>query len=140
VLSNWNNEAVLDRETGLVWERSPNRPPRENWHRALDQCVVQSTGGRFGWRLPTIQELLGLGVPNASGRPSLQAGHPFVLSADAIGYWASTTSGFPPNGDALESAWGVDFADGFFLGFLKNGNGGELHTWCVRGGSGLDGQ
>jgi len=138
VLSNWNNDAVLDRETGLVWERAPNRPASQTWNLALFQCVFQDTGGRFGWRLPTIQELLSLAVPDASGQPHLPLGHPFVLASEN-GYWSATSGGFPPSAGTLSTAWGVDF-NGFFLGFLKNGNGGKLDTWCVRGGSGLDGQ
>lgn len=139
VLSNWNNEAVLDRETGLVWERSPNRPPSQSWSLALEKCVFQSIGGRFGWRMPTIQELLSLAEPDASGHPSLPAGHPFVLVTD-IGYWSSTTGGYPPRGSTLENAWGVDFNSGFFLQFLKTSAGNKPDIWCVRGGSGLDGQ
>lgn len=139
VLTNWNNEAVLDRETGLVWERASTRPPLANWIMSLESCTVQKTGGRYGWRLPTIQELLSLAMPDAAGHPSLPPGHPFVLDSD-VGFWSSTTSGFPPDGGTLESAWGVDFATGFFLGLLKNGNGGKPNAWCVRGGSGLDGQ
>ncbi len=137
VLSNWNSEAVLDRESGLVWERSPDPAPRQRWSTAVMGCVFKSTGGRFGWRLPTIQELLSLATPDASGEPHLPAGHPFVLSA-AAGYWTSTTSGFPPDGGTLESAWGMDFTRGDFLAFLKSSD--DLNAWCVRGGSGLDGQ
>lgn len=139
VLTNWNSEAVLDRETGLVWERAPNRPPQHTWGFSLQSCAVQKTGGRFGWRLPTIQELLSLAIPDASGRPSLPPGHPFVL-ASSVGYWSATTSGFPPDGEAFENAWGVDFDAGFLLLFMKNTTGLKPNTWCVRGGSGLDGQ
>src|SRR5438552_11782 len=53
VLANWNNEAVLDRETGLVWQRSPTgfHVP---WRAATNACIDQRTGNRFGWRLPTV--------------------------------------------------------------------------------------
>ena len=37
VLSNWNNEAVLDRETGIVWEQSPDGTQR-TWHDARKRC------------------------------------------------------------------------------------------------------
>jgi hypothetical protein len=141
VLSNWNSEAVLDRETGLVWERSPIRPPTQSWSFALLQCVFQSTGGRFGWRVPTIQELLSLTIPDASDRPSLPPGHPFVIPTTIQGYWSATSAGFPPITGPLANAWGIDFnATTFspFLQFLKSSD--DLATWCVRGGSGLDGQ
>lgn len=138
VLSNWNSEAVLDRETGLVWERSPNRPAAATWSLALQQCVFQSTGGRFGWRLPTIHELLSLTTPDAADDPRLPPGHPFVLTS-AFGYWSATSSGFPPSSGTLASAWGLD-PDGTlpFLAFLKSSN--DLAAWCVRGANGLDGQ
>src|SRR5688500_3125072 len=61
VMSNFNNEAVLDRETGLVWERSPQPPPTGvPWSQAMATCARLSVGNRLGWKLPTIQELLSL--------------------------------------------------------------------------------
>ena len=52
VLSNWNNEAVLDRETGLVWERSPVSAIRVGWFDAVAGCDGLNVANRLGWRLP----------------------------------------------------------------------------------------
>jgi hypothetical protein len=137
VLSNWNGEAVLDRETGLVWQRAP-KPVNRVWGNASFSCLFQSTGGRFGWRLPTIQELLSVGASDPSGHLVLEPGHPFVLPVPSDGYWSSTTEGPTPDGVL---AYGVDYVNGDIPALAKTGvNAGRLQAWCVRGGSGLDRQ
>src|SRR5262245_21794109 len=71
VLSNWNSAAVLDRETGLVWERSPAFGPTD-WQLANLQChSLGSPRGsrpstRMGWRLPSVEELASLVDPTQS--------------------------------------------------------------------------
>jgi hypothetical protein len=80
VLSNMNSAAVLDRETGLVWERSPSPGPFVNWLQAHYVCNKLILGNRFGWRLPTVQELASLMEPRILDVPPinwLPAGHPF---------------------------------------------------------------
>src|SRR3954470_5539434 len=47
VLSNFNNDAVLDRETGLVWERHPS--PNVALNNAY-LCSTNVIGNRQGWR------------------------------------------------------------------------------------------
>lgn len=86
--------AVLDRETGLVWERSPGNAALQGfvgtdpmqWFQAVRYCSLIVQGGRWGWRLPTFQELLSLVVGDP---PSLPTGHPFSVSGT---YWSATTS------------------------------------------------
>ena len=59
------DDAVLDKETGLVWERSP-----ATGKKSLGAAVVYSTtrvlAQRKGWRLPAIEELLSLVNPGAT--------------------------------------------------------------------------
>jgi hypothetical protein len=86
VLANFNNEAVLDRETGLVWERSPTLGFLA-WTASSQHCLDQQTGTRGGWRLPTINELASLFDPSATAAPALPSGHPFA--------------GFPENGQTV---------------------------------------
>ncbi len=139
VLGDFNNEAVLDRETGLVWERSPLTTIHQ-WSPARLQCTNRTTGGRRGWRLPSVHELATLMDPNnLDGNPDLPAGHPFdptaVQSAD---YWSATTNANRPADVANfipAFPWIVNFdisnvdicdpTDSFFV-------------WCVRGGMNAD--
>src|SRR6185503_17367616 len=53
VLGQFNNEAVLDNETGLVWERSPSTAKYawNTWLSAHIWCNTRTIGGRFGWKV-----------------------------------------------------------------------------------------
>jgi hypothetical protein len=73
-LSNWvdfdfpsGGAAVLDRETGLVWQRKVGR--FESWQFALADCFDATTGNRFGWRLPANYEAATLFEASTSAIP-----------------------------------------------------------------------
>ena len=137
VLSNWidaahpsGGAAVLDRETGLVWEQMPDAFTR-TWVNAQSACNNNNVGGRGGWKLPSIQELRSL-VDPAAASPTLPAGHPFT-NVQLSPYWSA--SAFAPN---AANAWGVSF---FFFGIAFDLDKSAPHNvWCVRGGPGGDAQ
>src|SRR3989338_6724906 len=62
VLSEFGDAAVLDKETGLGWEKAPGDTDEEgdvdnddkvSWNEAHNQCVgMRKVGNRRGWRLP----------------------------------------------------------------------------------------
>jgi hypothetical protein len=143
VLSSYNDEAVLDLETGLVWEQSPSTAT-ETWLDAQVSCNVKAVGNRRGWRLPTIQELASLIDPTVSDPAglSLPSSHPFsnVQSSSTVGarggpslYWSSTTRGSVP-----AYAWVVLFR---FKGLVDTAvKSAPFLIWCVRGGQGVNPQ
>ncbi len=129
--------AVLDRETGLVWERSPltdvptvgaNDPV--TWSTARFICITKNVGGRKGWRLPSIQELASLVDPSVpSPGPTLPAGHPFTNVQSAFYNSASTHAESPT------FAWRVNLSTGHVDTGDKAVN---RFVWCVRGAGALD--
>ena len=129
VLSNFGSAAVLDRETGLVWERSPSTSTYIWWY-AQDHCNDLALGNRKGWGVPTQQELASL-VDFTQFNPALPSGHPFTNVQVDSRYWSATT-------DTTNTgyAWVVDFV--FGTGALTKFF--ELRVWCVRGGQGFDPQ
>src|SRR6478672_5096841 len=42
--------AVLDRNTGLVWEQAPDAVHLFDWREAISYCVNKNVGGTVGWR------------------------------------------------------------------------------------------
>jgi hypothetical protein len=133
VLSNWSSAAVLDRETGLVWEKSPSSAFTEDWYGAQSLCNALKTGGRLGWRLPTLQELASLVDPSVPfPGPTLPAGHPFANVQSSSPYWSATSAASNAN-----LAWATFFSNGGVGADFKNNHN---FFWCVRGGQGVDAQ
>jgi Protein of unknown function (DUF1566) len=131
-----NGEAVLDRETGLVWERSPSAGTiHKTWSLALEWCGNLNVGDRYGWRLPAVQELASLIDPSVaagSTLPDLPTGHPFQNVQ--LTYWSANTH-------AEFSTWArvVSLKNGEYV--VSNGDKiGLGYVWCVRCGQGTDSQ
>ncbi|MBI3450743.1 MAG: DUF1566 domain-containing protein [Acidobacteria bacterium] len=123
-----DGSAVLDRETGLVWEIAPDTASI-SWVTAPFVCLGKSVGGRKGWRLPAVEELMSLIDPSAAS-PSLPAGHPFVGIQPDVYWTATSVAGI--GGEA----YGVSLADG---GLFDQAKSTLSRFWCVRGGFGHDG-
>ncbi len=115
--------AVLDRETGLVWERNTLKEAR-SWIAAQIYCYQLEIGGRKGWRLPTIDELATL-VDSSQSNPALPMKHLFTNVKSSY-YWSSTT-----RADSTDYAWRVYFGNGDVDYLYKSLN---YHVRAVRSG------
>jgi hypothetical protein len=133
VLADWDQEAVLDRETGLVWQRSPAQD-HFNQDNAAIHCARSLNGGRYGWRLPALPEMSTLLVPGLSSFSwTLPAGHPFDVDLSVVlsRFWTtdgSRSSPFPGIAVLIESGGEVGGAV-----FVPVSN--PYRAWCVRGAS-----
>jgi len=106
VLPAFNDAAVLDKNTGLVWEQAPEALIQD-WSTATFNCLNKNVGGTRGWRLPSIPELASLIDPSvAAPGPTLPAGHPFT-GVRSTNYWSTSTLAVDPT-----SAWSVSFVSG----------------------------
>jgi uncharacterized protein DUF1566 len=130
ILPTFTNDAVLDKASGLVWERSPQTMSAK-WSEARRICTEKNVGGRKGWRLPSLEELSGL-VDSSVAPPglALPPGHPFLAIRSAV-YWSSTRPGEDPKG-----AWGVHFGLGGGATFINWAH--SVQVWCVRDGMTAD--
>ena len=120
VLSQFKGEAVLDKETQLVWQKVPESiNANSTWVWAHLSCQNTTTGGRRGWRLPTGPEFASVFGPD-NVKPSVFNGVPNGY------YWTATPY---PLGSAY--ALTVFVPTGGSSGYPPTS---ELHLyWCVRG-------
>jgi hypothetical protein len=127
VLQNWNNEAFLDRETGLVWERQPVNNTF-NWLDAMVNCRSHLIGNRRGWRLPSYEELTSL--IDGTQNPIIPVAQQVFLGNPGDRYWTATQV---ENDSTGASAYTVTF--GVAVDFEASQKIANVHIWCVRGGS-----
>lgn len=140
-------EAVLDMETGLVWQRTP-ADSKDTFHFSRVDCWNAQTGGRMGWRLPSFSELQSLVDPfkknlgaNRSIR-TLPTGHPFSGIQEGK-YWSSTTTShlevekvsdkYSNVVPSTRVAISFRYGQYYFLYPIAKTKIPKGHAWCVRG-------
>jgi hypothetical protein len=118
--------AVLDRETGLVWQRVPDTGLPRDWHFAMQNCANATTGLRDGWRLPTMAELSSLRDESVTTDPQLPVGSPFAMTLINSSWWTSTEDLDDPT-----YAHYVEFTPQLVSGSFTKIT--QYNFWCVRG-------
>jgi hypothetical protein len=128
-------QAVLDLETGLVWQRVPANALAFDSAQAQSFCRTENTGSRMGWRLPTVEELSSLlDSAHPSADSGLPEGHPFDLRDITPTFWSASVDDLnPANGYAVAFVVPQPSIPGVRV-FPKERT---LRPWCVRGGLGV---
>ncbi len=106
---------ILDRSTGLVWQKCSNGqsnnsvclgfPSPEFWLDGITYCNGLNLASR-SWRLPNTNELKSIVNTNASSGPKIDTG--FFPGTAASYYWTSTNSPF----NLIADAYLIDFDTG----------------------------
>ena len=135
---------VTDTRTGLVWLQNANPCSYQTWYNAVTYCsslasdqaglTDGSTAGQ--WRLPSIQELEGIGTdPPATweaGYPSVpwtMPGAPFFNSVQIYPYWSGTSYASDPD-YARDVRMGIGYVD-----YHSKSSYGMFSVWPVRSGN-----
>lgn len=129
VLSAFGGEAVLDKETQLVWQRMPT-DSQFTWIGAQSYCGGLTVSGRYGWRLPSYVEFMSLMDADSTSVDKLPLGHPFQGSF-TWSFWSSTY--YPGESDFALLIFPPNLT---YSGFLTTLSG--PHAWCVRGPGGTE--
>ena len=119
----FDGTAILDRETGLVWQRTPSAAAGSLLSAT---CLNANTGGRRGWRMPTYHEIASLAVDGQT--PPLATGHPFTLGATPA-FWSQTPYG---------SNYLVAHFSSSVLYVTQQASTDSYRLWCVRAATGAD--
>ncbi len=127
-------KAVLDKKTGLVWERSPDGE-RRDWSSAMSYCASKVVGGRKGWRIPVFAELSSILEPsNQGGQAPFTVGSPFKnvksyrssRNVELAFYWLAKA-----NADGPDGAWDVFQNVGINGSIISEEN--KFLVWCLIG-------
>jgi hypothetical protein len=121
-----NANAVTDRMTGLIWDRTADRTGiAVTWNAALAEvhsANIKKLHGFSDWRLPDVRELESLCDMDAYC-PALSRFHPFTGLKNF--YWSATTSRYD-----CQYAWTLYLEDGAVgVGFKPLS---EFFVWLVR--------
>jgi len=112
------NGTVTDLNSDLVWQKEDDGI-QKTWDDANAHCVALGLEG-LAWRLPTIDELIGLTDKNAS-YPTI---NPIFTNTKNSQYW----TGSEYLGSSADDAWSVNFADANTNNPDKNAT---LYVRCV---------
>ncbi len=143
------NGTVTDRNTRLVWQKTPTSE-RLQFAEAKAYCAALQLGGLSNWRMPTIKELYALAdfrgelLKPEQGKPTpyidtkfFDFEYPKPPMVFAGQYWSSTLYVKGPiiNG-RNQGAFGFNFADGHIKAY---GTGLDFFTGKEAASSGLPG-
>jgi hypothetical protein len=128
------NGTITDNVTGLVWQKEDDNSIR-TWDMASAYCDNLTLGGYTDWRMPTINELMGIEDYSGSWGAAIDLTFfPHTIHWSMSQYWSATA--FANNAG---NAWDVVFddsipgaaPDGSVYGASK---ASTYYIRCVRGG------
>ncbi|WP_394842159.1 DUF1566 domain-containing protein [Pendulispora brunnea] len=124
------DDTVLDKTTGLMWQRKIGNQPTKNWPEPPRVCAALQLAGYDDWRLPTRIEFVS--IMDYGGNSDAINRDRFPLEPNVSNYSAYWTISAYVAKRRTGARWEMDPVSG--TAWLYDENVGPKHFRCVRGG------